>query len=234
MSPCNNYCSINQLVNYPCPDKSVNGHQSKSRTKVLPTGNPRLWCASVGWNFLPSAQRMKPDALRLMTQSSRGKAEDESGPLSSSILKRFWSKVDIAGPDDCWEWLAYVEKAGYGRFILGHATTAHRAAWILTNGPIENDLLVCHHCDNRSCVNPRHLFLGTYADNMSDAVTKGRMKGGSLPGEAHPNSKLTEKQVLQIRHMFKLGATKIRLSKIFGVHESTVHYVIIRKSWTHI
>lgn len=92
------------------------------------------------------------------------------------IAVRFWSKVDTSGA--CWEWTAACTDNGYGIFASRFhllSRKAHRAAWELTNGPIPTKLLVLHHCDNRKCVNPSHLFLGTAQDNTRDAVAKGRL-----------------------------------------------------------
>ena len=90
-------------------------------------------------------------------------------------MKRFWDKVKIAGPDECWEWKAGKNTSGYGWFSFnGTQITSNRMVWLLINGEIPNGMCVCHKCDNPSCVNPDHLFLGTHLDNMKDKSIKGR------------------------------------------------------------
>lgn len=146
--------------------------------------------------------------------------------------ERFWSKVAVGDPDDCWEWLASQNSRGYGRFRIHYRLwQVHRVVWVLTYGPIPEGLLVCHHCDNRLCCNPYHLFLGTQADNMSDASRKGR----THLGEADGNSKLTEDDILDIRDLYATGDwTQQELADEFGVTSSNVSYVVNRKIWKHI
>jgi hypothetical protein len=98
-----------------------------------------------------------------------------------SLAEFFWARVQKSGA--CWTWTGRFDGAGYGTIQLGRGEKqigAHRASWMLHYGQIVNGLFVCHHCDNRSCVRPDHLFLGTQKDNLQDASRKGRM---DVPGK---------------------------------------------------
>ena len=99
--------------------------------------------------------------------------------INLKALHRFWSHVDRRGPDDCWPWLGAKTKQGYGSFsACSRNKRAHRIAWSLGNGQsIPDSLMACHTCDNPSCVNPAHLWLGTNADNMADCRDKNRIGG---------------------------------------------------------
>ena len=95
-------------------------------------------------------------------------------------MDRFWAKVQRGQDDECWRWIAAIRKAGYGALkINGLVRGAHRISWELHYGEIPPGLYVMHTCDIRSCVNPKHLFVGTHKDNMADMMAKGRSPRGA-------------------------------------------------------
>ncbi len=147
-----------------------------------------------------------------------------------AMPERFWSKVDVCGLDDCWEWRARRNEKGYGQFRFhGVMTRAHRIAYQITIGPIPDGFDILHSCDNRACMNPRHLFTGTHLDNMADMVRKGR--GNAPRGESHHSSKLTEFQVRAIR---KSPESLTVLASKFGVSFSTIADVKRHRTWRHL
>ena len=146
---------------------------------------------------------------------------------------RFWDKVEILGPDDCWNWTAVKGKEGYGHFkYKGRQTQAHRMAWILTNGPIPDNFHVLHHCDNPPCCNPAHLFLGTQTDNMRDMFEKNRQP--RQYGEYNPRAKLTTQQVKTIKLKLDRGIFHHILAKRYKVARETIGDINTGKRWSHI
>lgn len=134
----------------------------------------------------------------------------------------FWDRVLILTPDECWPWLGPLNSDGYGHDY------PHRTAWIETNGSIPPGLCILHHCDNRQCCNPHHLFCGTHADNVKDKVSKGRQ----LSGEDSPVSILTVDEVKEIRAVYNPGVvTQEELALRFGVSQTTISSVVRGCDW---
>lgn len=153
------------------------------------------------------------------------------GRLKYSAVQRvalFWSKVKVGDAGECWPWLGGTFDKGYGAFRYDDAThSAHRFSATLAFGDIPAGMVVCHHCDNPPCVNPAHLFLGTYGDNMQDATVKGRM----AQGERSHKARLNESDVRAIRSS---PLTHAKLARIYGVDPSNIAFIRARKTWKHV
>lgn len=149
---------------------------------------------------------------------------------SVTLDELFWAKVDKDGPNGCWVWTGTVHRYGYGacRKAYGH-TRAHRLAWHLTNGPIPEGKVLCHSCDNKLCVNPSHIFVGTQADNMADAHAKGLY----AVGERCPRRKLDEWQAREIWALKGKGPAH-KFAPKYGVHPGALHAIWRGTAWRHI
>lgn len=143
-------------------------------------------------------------------------------------MKAAFSGKIFISPCGCHLWTASKNIWGYGQIrVGGKVLRAHRVAWEMVNGPIPDGLYVCHKCDERSCVNPDHLFLGTPAENVMDMKQKGRGPSGS----ANSNAKLSEPDILEIR------ASNTRsglLATHYGVSRATIRHVRNGTRWGHV
>lgn len=143
----------------------------------------------------------------------------------------FWSRVDIKGLDDCWNWKRGKSSGGYGQ--MRHMYSHRLSYQFMYEDP--ESLFVCHSCDNRLCCNPRHLFLGTSRDNHDDMVSKNRQNGGSMPGDENPNSKLTEADVIEIRKLRNEDKLPLmEISQRFSISRSLVSQISHRTIWSHV
>ena len=145
---------------------------------------------------------------------------------------RFWSKVDTTG--DCWEWTAALTGA-YGKFHLSKEmglTFAHRYSYFLHTGhqPATEEH-VLHSCDNGKCVNPRHLRLGTNAENVADRVARGRSSGGSRLGERHASATISEAQAREIKRLLADGMSRPDVVRQLGVSRGAVRSIHDGASW---
>lgn len=164
--------------------------------------------------------------------------------MDASTRARFEAKVDRSGgPDACHLWTAS-RRHGYGQFVVNARraersapTAASRVAWHIENGAIPAGMCVLHRCDNPACVNARHLFLGTQADNVRDMHAKGRAVVHALPvriGAANHASKLTPRKVRVIRRALARGTVQQRLADRFGVSQTVISHIALGKTWRHV
>jgi hypothetical protein len=153
-------------------------------------------------------------------------------------LQRFWEKVSTVsnGPDGCWEWKAGHMGDGYGSFRHPSSPLAHRVAWVLSGREIPEGMCLLHKCDNPNCVNPKHLFLGTRADNNRDRQAKGRSAVGTRHGiythRENSRTRLGWEKASEIRRLFESERmTHKELAARFGVYSSLITRVLQKKIW---
>lgn len=153
--------------------------------------------------------------------------------MKTTLKQRFLAKVSRDPDSGCWLWKGYISPGGYGVISMPgkKMRSAHRIAWNLFRGEIPQGLLVCHRCDVRACVNPKHLFLGTVAENAADMKRKGRSRAGEKNGRA----RLTAKQVRSIRAFLASGKVSLgELAKRFQVSYATISAIKTGRIWRDV
>ena len=146
---------------------------------------------------------------------------------------RFLRKVAVAGPGECWLFRKTTVHNPYGRFMInGVREQAHRASWILHNGPIPNGLKVLHRCDTPACCNPAHLFLGTQKDNMQDCARKGRRTCNPASGADHGHAYLKPEVVKSILADVQAGkGSQKAIAARYGTSQGTVSNIKLGRHW---
>ena len=187
---------------------SIDGCEAKTRTKGL----------------------CNKHALRLRETGTT----DEGSKPRGTIEERFWRKVDVCGPDDCWLWGGRMSGNGYGNIGRGPRDggiiTAHRLSYIIHKGPIPDGFVVMHSCDNKRCVNPSHLSAGTIAENARQAVERGLHPRIAPKGTANGKAKLTPDMVRYIRA--NPDKQHLDIAREFGLSANTIRGVRTGRTWS--
>ncbi len=146
-------------------------------------------------------------------------------------IDRFTERVSPCPITGCWWWTGATSGVGYGQIMIGGKKRgAHVASFLLFVGSVDLGVHIRHTCDNRSCVNPRHLLAGTNADNMRDKISRGRQ----LRGTACPQARLDDEMVREIRARKKAGESAASLALLFGIHVMHVTRVASGRAWRHV
>lgn len=151
--------------------------------------------------------------------------------INPLIIRKFFSRVSES-KNGCWEWIGGINSSGYGCFKFQEKQQlTHRLSYSWFVGPIECGKLICHLCNNKKCVNPHHLYLGTQFENMRDAVKDGLIE----VGEKSSSSKLKYKDVVSIKKEYKnSNLTQYELAKKYKTVQTNIHMIVSGKTWKNV
>lgn len=176
-----------------------------------------FWIKGHIWKNKSRSEKTK----QKMSESRRNKPED------------VWEKIDIKNEDECWNWMGGLRR-GYGRFMIEQKIyQSHRIVFKLIYGDIPDGMLVCHSCNNTSCCNPKHLYLGTQSENIKQMYRDCR--NANHCGEKSGSAKLIGEDVLKIRLLYSTGEySQKKIGEMFGVKQMAISRIINKKRWRHI
>lgn len=163
----------------------------------------------------------------------RGSDINKKSSYEMSLKERLLSFCVIDEKTKCWNWSGSKNRKGYGALsIKNKHSIAHRESYKVFKGKIPNGMHVCHSCDNPSCINPDHLWLGTNKDNNNDKMEKGRFKPNY--GNNNGNSKLTKNDVIEIKQKINQGYDLVEISKQYNVTPENIYSIKNNKTWRHV
>lgn len=141
--------------------------------------------------------------------------------LTKSDIDRFWAKVNVKSEEECWIWVASIRNSGYGRMWLnGRNPSAHRISWVIYNGHIKSGLSVLHRCNNKLCVNPKHLYLGTQTDNNAD------MYKCSNPPKSGRVSMFSITDIANIKELRSKGMTQQNIANLYKCSRTHITHIV--------
>jgi hypothetical protein len=151
--------------------------------------------------------------------------------ISENQKRLFWEKVDKSGM--CWVWTGAISPDGYGKYSIRNGKLiktfrAHRMSYFLTYGYINDNLLACHKCDNPLCVNPEHIFLGSFKNNNDDSIAKGRQKRAQWQDKS---KNLKNEDVIEIKRLLKSGVSQINIAKRYNVGRNCIWHIAHETTW---
>ena len=151
----------------------------------------------------------------------------------NDLLDGFGVWHDVEPNTGCWLWMRADYTKGYGAVNFdGHTRRAHRVMYSLVCGCVPDGMFVCHKCDQPSCVNPKHLFIGTAQDNTDDMFGKDRWVMPVVKsGVGHHNAKICLESAKEIRSLYSSGVSQRKIAKKFGISQPAVRAVLVGKTW---